>query len=423
MKLNKKKVVALALAVCLIATLSFGSLAWFTDSDSAKNDFYFTDSETSDPDDIFSVEVWEDDDQEDPADDEKHDNLGFTSILPGDNLYKEVHIENTGHHDQYIRATVTVTGARVWQNFHGGKHVVALEDLVDGLTDYPIHTEISYYDAAKDAFVYELYFDKALAAEQEIILFESVPIGEQLTQKEAAALNGKFTIDVVAHAVQTRNVGDNVFEAFQTVGEAKTVMVSTADELKEALQDEIITRVVLDPTIRWAETIVIDYKVENKVLDFNGTNGSVKFGKNADTTNLVVCGIRDTDGATASVQAVAGVTGDVTVFDCVMLSQSKAISVGGGNITIECCQIVGAEGADKPYGIEGSANHKGNLTLLNTTIKNLNRGIFINKLTGDLTVKDCTFENVSAVLHNLGGVSGNKAFENCTRDGNPYPAN
>ena len=39
MKLSKKKVFALALAVCLIATLSFGSLAWFTDNDSVTNEF------------------------------------------------------------------------------------------------------------------------------------------------------------------------------------------------------------------------------------------------------------------------------------------------------------------------------------------------------------------------------------------------
>ena len=45
MKLSKSKVVALALAVCLIAILSMGSLAWFTDDDSVTNDFYIAGSE------------------------------------------------------------------------------------------------------------------------------------------------------------------------------------------------------------------------------------------------------------------------------------------------------------------------------------------------------------------------------------------
>ena len=55
MKLNKKKVIALALVVCLIATLSMGSLAWFTDSDSVTNDFQIAGSENQNPDDVFSM--------------------------------------------------------------------------------------------------------------------------------------------------------------------------------------------------------------------------------------------------------------------------------------------------------------------------------------------------------------------------------
>ena len=57
MKLSKKKVVALALAVCLIAVLSMGSLAWFTDDDSVTNDFFIAGSEDQDPDKVFSVDV------------------------------------------------------------------------------------------------------------------------------------------------------------------------------------------------------------------------------------------------------------------------------------------------------------------------------------------------------------------------------
>ena len=58
MKLTKKKVFVSALAVCLVVILSFGTLAWFTDTDSVKNDFYMATS-NQDPDAIFSVDVWE----------------------------------------------------------------------------------------------------------------------------------------------------------------------------------------------------------------------------------------------------------------------------------------------------------------------------------------------------------------------------
>ena len=57
MKLNKKKVLVLALAVCLIATLSIGTLAWFSAEDEIKNDFLFATDDEGKPD--FSVDVTE----------------------------------------------------------------------------------------------------------------------------------------------------------------------------------------------------------------------------------------------------------------------------------------------------------------------------------------------------------------------------
>ena len=103
MKLSKTKVVALALAVCLIAVLSMGSLAWFTDDDSVTNDFFIAGSEDQDPDKVFSVDVWEDKDLLDNGEDKIQDGIEFPAILPGDELFKEVHIENTGAYPQYIR--------------------------------------------------------------------------------------------------------------------------------------------------------------------------------------------------------------------------------------------------------------------------------------------------------------------------------
>ena len=50
--MNKKKLLSLALAVIMIAILSFGTLAWFSDSDDVTNNFYIASSDDpSDPDD------------------------------------------------------------------------------------------------------------------------------------------------------------------------------------------------------------------------------------------------------------------------------------------------------------------------------------------------------------------------------------
>ena len=45
MKLNKKKVVVSALAVSLVAILSFGTIAWFSAEDTIENKFHFADSD------------------------------------------------------------------------------------------------------------------------------------------------------------------------------------------------------------------------------------------------------------------------------------------------------------------------------------------------------------------------------------------
>ena len=55
MKLTKKKVFVAALAICLIAILSFGTLAWFSAGDSVKNEFYVADSTEKDPDELERV--------------------------------------------------------------------------------------------------------------------------------------------------------------------------------------------------------------------------------------------------------------------------------------------------------------------------------------------------------------------------------
>ena len=59
MKMTKKKVFVTALAVCLVAILSMGSLAWFSAQDSVTNNFHIADSADNNPDDIFSVDVYE----------------------------------------------------------------------------------------------------------------------------------------------------------------------------------------------------------------------------------------------------------------------------------------------------------------------------------------------------------------------------
>lgn len=211
MKLNKKKVFTLALALCLIATISLGSLAWFTDTDSVTNDFFIAGSEDQDPDDIFSVDVWEN-----GPDGRDEDGIEYPNILPGDELKKEVNIENTGSYAQYIRATVTVSDASIWQEVLG-EHFVALDKIVNGLNgDFTLWSIVC--DERVDTLTYVLYYENTLAPDVIVNLFKEVAIPEALTREQAAKMDGGFVLNVVADAVQTMNVGANAVEAFATVG-------------------------------------------------------------------------------------------------------------------------------------------------------------------------------------------------------------
>lgn len=214
MKITKKKVFVSALIICLLAIISMSTLAWFSASDSVKNEFYVADSDnpTDDPGDIFSVAVWE----KTPESDKDTDGYTYNEILPGAKLTKEPHIENTGYYSQYIRAVVTVTSADAW--------IAAVEAKTANVTDVFVGFDATKwdnisreYDAAANTVTYVLYYTEVLESGKDITLFEQVKIPESLTVAEAAAFNGGFTITVKAQAVQTENVGNNAFEAFETV--------------------------------------------------------------------------------------------------------------------------------------------------------------------------------------------------------------
>ena len=254
MRMTKKKVIALALVVCLIAILSLSSLAWFTDDDSVTNKFQIAGSEDANPDDIFSVDVWE---KADPTSNEKdQDGITYPDILPGDDLYKEVNVENTGKYPQYARVIVTVSDASIWQEIYG-ETFVPLNKIATDLSGDFMEWSITS-DEVKDTLVYVLYYEKVLEPAAIANLFTNVHIPEALDRDQAAKMAGGFDINVVAEAVQTENVGANAAEAFETVGKAlpqghfaliENTTIETNNTTSQIKEDTVIT----DATINSAE--------------------------------------------------------------------------------------------------------------------------------------------------------------------------
>lgn len=221
MKLTKKKVFVLALAICLVALISAGSLAWFSAQDEVTNEFFIADSTDTDPEDIFSVDVWENT----PEGDEDQDGADYKEILPGDKLKKEVRVENTGHYAQYVRVIVTVSDAQAWIDALGSNYNAA--DLFDGFDATKwAHVSNNLYGAAvvPTDLVYTLYYKDVVESGDVIELFNNIKIPTSLTKEQAAAFVGGFSVNVKAQAVQTENVvpdgtaaEDAAFEAFKAV--------------------------------------------------------------------------------------------------------------------------------------------------------------------------------------------------------------
>lgn len=223
--MNKKKLVSLALVVILIATISFSSLAWFNDKDEVTNKFYVaTSDDPSDPDDIFSVDVWEKVDTDgdgvadtvSPGEDVDGGGAEFKDILPGAKYIKEPTVENTGAYDQYIRVVVTLSDADAW--------VAALGYHYDLSTIFLGHDETKWTrdkgSHVGDELIYVYYLNEALEPGKTETLFTHVQLPTSLTQEQMAKLNGGFELKVRADAIQTENLGEEV----DTAKEAFTVV-------------------------------------------------------------------------------------------------------------------------------------------------------------------------------------------------------
>lgn len=221
MKMTKKKVFVAALAICLVAIISMGTLAWFNATDDITNNFKVaTDENDTDP--TFSVKV-----SETALDGtETEDGVTYYDVVPGDVISKDPKITNTGDYTQWIRVSVTMTKANYWKDFGGS---LAFTDIFDGstyglaanvgtATEKWLLVEDAVEPNADGTAVWYLYLNREFAAGSDEILFTEVNIDEDFTLDEVMSLGGEFSINVKADALQRDNTGDNAVEAFTNVG-------------------------------------------------------------------------------------------------------------------------------------------------------------------------------------------------------------
>lgn len=221
MKMTKKKVFVSALAICLVAIISMGTLAWFNATDNITNNFKVATDENN-TDSTFSVKV-----SETGLDgNETEDGVTYYDVVPGDVINKDPKITNTGDYTQWIRVSVTMTKANYWKDFGGS---LAFTDIFEGstyglaanvgtATEKWLLVEDAVEPNADGTAVWYLYLNREFAAGSDEILFTKVNIDEDFTLDEVLSLGGEFSINVKADALQRDNTGNNAVEAFANVG-------------------------------------------------------------------------------------------------------------------------------------------------------------------------------------------------------------
>lgn len=250
---TKKKLFAAALAICLLSTVSFSTLAWFNASESVTNRFMIASSGSgtgtgsgSTAEKIFSVDLWEyigdkgnlAHEDKDPTSgnpivdstEKDHDGIEFKDILPGVVYHKEPVVENTGSYDQYIRVVITVTKATAWKQILNTYGITDLDAifLEHDDTAWTRDTSIklangssveAIVDNNNDTISYVYYLNEKLEPGQMVAFFTGVKLPEQLTQADMAKLldttsnEVEFNIDVRADAIQTEGIGNTVTNA------------------------------------------------------------------------------------------------------------------------------------------------------------------------------------------------------------------
>lgn len=438
MKLNKKKVIALALAVCLIATLSMGTLAWFTDDDSVTNDFLIAGSE-GDADDVFSIDVWEEDKNGTRYDGE--DGIDYPSILPGDVLVKNVNVENTGSYEQYARVTVTVTQAHIWQEIFGEIYV-PLNLIATDLNTADFTGWSAEWDADTDELIYVLYYNDVLAVDQIVNLFKTVAIPSALDRYQAAEMNGGFQISVKAEAVQTKNVGDSAPEAFSTVG----MYIEPGEYSNANTGKGLLAALTAGVDITLENDIDMSGVAWTPVATYNGTFD----GADYTISNLTISGddaamFADASGATIKnfkldnvqvegeyVAAVAYYAENATFENIEILSGAIDAEAYGAGIAFEAYDItikncVNNANVTAGYSASGIGAWVYTSTVEgcenNGTIIGANRagGIcanFSGTMTGCTNNGDVTSNGKGAAGGIAGILGGASNFENCTNNGN-----
>lgn len=217
--MKKRRLLSAALAMCLVAILAFGSLAYFSDSDSVSNKFMTATAGPDGPDgpvdpdqELFAVDLYETDITKTDGTTTDVGNT-YENILPGSPMAKDPTVKNTGLYNQYVRVKVTVTEASAWKTACD-KYDLAVNSIFGTIgSGWVLKAEETVENAADDTITYVYYQTEVLEPKDTSTVFTQVTIPAAFTLEDMNTLK-EFNINIVAQAIQSDNNGTDVYSAF-----------------------------------------------------------------------------------------------------------------------------------------------------------------------------------------------------------------
>lgn len=178
----KKRMLTAALALCCLAVLATGTLAYFTAEETAQNVITMG---------SLKMELVELDEEGKPW-------TNVENIVPGMEVTKEAFVQNTGTVDFYTRVKITKT------------FVPAQGEEKPELNTKLVRLDINekYWEPGNDGFYY--YKKPVAPGEETKPLFTTVTFSTEMGNEYQ---NVKVKIDLDAQAVQSRNNGESALEA------------------------------------------------------------------------------------------------------------------------------------------------------------------------------------------------------------------
>lgn len=200
---SKKKIFALALSVCVVVlSIAGSSIAYFTDTAKITNTFTSGNvtielSEAKVVKDTLGHLVQNGTERiTGTASGVENDTFEVSALFPGQKIYKDPTIENTGTNPAYIGAIIRITSSGI-KTAYTESTIKSLFDgalAIDGAT-VTVTTTTGGYDIA-------IVYSTARTNGQSVTLFEGITIPSTWGNTEMAYLNN-LEIVVEAYAVQT----------------------------------------------------------------------------------------------------------------------------------------------------------------------------------------------------------------------------